>query len=248
MARRIIIKGPDIPKDSGSGVKIGDRTLEEFIAEEESREIGEVLTPERKPVYHKGYDKHLAYKESSGHTRIYTRREINAENWEKIMENQKTIEGVIAALLLSGREVTGRELQNNCVRQLSITKKKYSTRSTYLFHKTDFGKFITSRRDGKGAVYKLVPAALDCKPEELLFFIYKGNDEARNKVLEHHKGLAAYLEPKEKKKEEVTTKDLTPTTRDTGKFIRNVVSEAIAQELGVNVKVSGRVEIVFKLG
>ena len=67
-------------------------------------------------------------------------------------------------------------------------------------------------------------------------------------MLEHHKGLAAYLEPKEKKKEEVTTKHLTPTTRDTGKFIRNVVSEAIAQELGVNVKVSGRVEIVFKLG
>lgn len=249
MGRRIIVKGGELPdQKSGSGVTIGEHTLEEFVAEEESKEIGEVLTPDRRPVYHKGYDKHLAYRESSGHTRIYTRREINAENWEKIMESQKTVDGIVASLLLSGREVTGRELQENCIRQLNIPKKKYSMRSTYLFHKTDFGKFITSRRDGKGATYKLVPAALECKPEELLYFVHKSNIEAREKVLEHNKGLAAYLDPDEKEKKAESKDNLLAKEETVKKAMTSAVAEAISQSLGVNVNVSGRIDIVFKLG
>ena len=250
MGKRIIIRGGELPeKSSGSGVKVGDHTLEEFVAEEEAKEMGEVLTPDKGSAYHKGYDKHLPRKESNGPTRVYTRREINQMEWEKMMESQKSIEGVIAALLLSGREVTGKELQNNCVRQLNITKKQYSTRSTYLYHKTDFGKFIESRRDGKGASYKLVPAALECKPEELMFFIHKSNVEARNKVLEHHKGLAAYLESdvkekkakaKEKSLEKNDEKEVKGSSLSTG------LSEVISNVLGVNVNVSGRIEIVFK--
>jgi hypothetical protein len=171
-------------------------------------------------------------------------------NWEKIMENQKTIEGVITSLLLSGREVTGRELQNNCMRQLNVTKKKYSQRSTYMFHKTDLGKFIVSRRDGKGASYKLVAAALECKVDELVIFVYKGNKEGRAAVLEHHKGLAPYLEEKaEEKKDEASdklSKKKEKQEKSTSDGIATAINNVVSQELGVNVSVDGRIEIVFK--
>ena len=246
MAQRKIIRGGELPKTSGSGVTIGDHSLEEFVADEEAKEFGETLVPDNLATYHKSHPKYAEQKGHRGPTRVYTRREINAMEWEKIMEAQKNIEGVIAALLLSGREVTGREIQNNAIRQLNITKKKYSQRSTYLFHKTDFGKFITSRRDGKGACYKLVPAALECKVEELLFFVHKSNPEARKKVLEHHKGLSAYLEPDVKEKKEEAKEKFLVSSQDKKPDIVDTINSAVAQELGVNVNVQGRVEIVFK--
>jgi len=249
------LKGGELKQSpSKSGVTIsGNKTLEEFIAEEEAKELGEVLTPDNLPSYHKARPKYSEQKEPNGTTRILTRREINAEQWEKIMESQKSIEGVIAALLLSGREVTGREIQNNCVRQLGITKKKYSQRSTYLYHKTDFGKFIISRRSGKGASYKLVPAALECKPEELLYFVYKGNHKSRELVLEHHKGLKPYLEEKPKRTHEELLEEAKEKFKKAkeGKLqsstkISTAIGDVVSQELGVKVSVSGRVEVIFK--
>ena len=243
------LKGGELRRSpSKSGVTIsGTKTLEEFVAEEEAKELGEVLTPDNVASYHKARPRYEEQKESNGVTRILTRREINAENWEKIMENEKTIEGIIAALLLSGREVSGREIQENCIRRLGITKKKYSQRSTYLYHKTDFGKLIESRRDGKGASYKLVPAALECKPEELLFFVFKSNRKARESVLEHHKGLQAYLEEDEKGQDPVVNdEDKEEVEKPIASTMTSAVEQVMSQALGVNVVVKGRVEIVFK--
>ena len=253
MEKRTIVKGGELPRPlSGSGITVGDETLEEIVAEEESKEIAEEMTPENLALYRKNRSRIKAHKESNGPTRILTRREINAENWEKTMEQQKTIEGVIASLLLSGREVTGREMQNNCVRQIQgVTKKLYSQRSTYLYHKTDFGKFVVSRRDGKGAAYKLVAAALECKVEELLRFVYKGDKKGRETILDHHKGLRPYLEsPAKEKKAEDRAKEKAkkpePPSKETSIGIATAIRDVVAQELGVNVSVSGRVEIVFK--
>jgi hypothetical protein len=246
------LKGGDLPPPrSGSAVTVGDKTLEEYVDEQEGREFKDRLTPDNVIPYHKNRARYADHKEPTDPARVLTRREINAENWEKIMENQKTVDGVITALLLSGREVSGRELMNNCVRQINgLTKKKYSTRSTYLFHKTDFGKFIQSRRSGKGATYKFVAAALECKPEELMYFIYKDRKEAREQVLEHHVGLKPYLEdPAPKSKDPVKPKTTTPQlSQPPVDNVVEVVREAIGKALGVEVKVSGRVEIVFKLG
>jgi len=256
MGKRIIVRGGELPpSQSKSRVTVGDKTLEELLAEEEAKEMGDQLIPDNVIPYHKSRARYQESKESNGPTRVLTRREINAENWEKNMENQKTMEGVIATLLLSGREVTGREIQNNCVRQLNITKKLYSQRSTYLYHKTDFGKFIESRRDGKGAAYKLVAAAMECKPEELVHFVYKGNKKARETILEHHKGLRPYLESpeKEKKKEAIVKKAkekfgkaIDSHDDNESSNIADAISNVVAQELGVNVSVMGRVEVVFK--
>lgn len=251
MGRRIVVKGGDLTKPlSGSAVTLDGRTLEEYLDEEEGKELKEKMTPENLALYRKNRARLKEHKESNGTTRILTRREINAENWEKDMENQKTIEGVIASLLLSGREVSGSELQNNSMRQLGIPKKEYTGRSTYLFNKTDFGKFIEKRRGGKGFSRKLVPAALELKVEELMHFVYKGNPKGREMILEHHKGLRPYLESNKAK-----VSDLLEETKEKFKKIKDArtdgiataISKAVSQELGVKVSVTGRVEIVFKL-
>jgi hypothetical protein len=243
------LEGGELSKPiSGSGIIIGgEKTLEELLAEEEAREMGETLVPDNLASYHKTYAKHKERRESNGPARVLTRREINAEQWEKNMENAKTIEGVIAASLLSGREVSGKELQNNCLRRINgLTKKKYSTRSTYLFHKTDFGKLIESRREARGRSYKLVSAALELKPEELLQFVYK--TKARDVIVEHHKGLRPYLE--EVKKEKVN-----PEKVEHGGVVENKPEETSARAkiqsivpstLGVNIFVSGKVEVIFR--
>lgn len=265
MAKRIKIRGGELEKPrSKSAITIGKQSLEEFIADEESKEIGDTLTPDNLAPYHKSRSRYATNKGQSGHTRIYTRREINAMTWEKLLEDQKTIEGVIASILLSGKEVSGTEIQNTCVRHLNISKKRYSTRSTYLYNKTDFGKFIESRRDAKGRCFKFVPAALDCKPGELMHFVYKGNAKARATVLEHHKGLSAYLvEAKSKEKRERTKEELAEVKKkmeemrikkalkkeakeENAKSLSAAINDVVSQTLGVNVSVGGRIEIVFK--
>jgi hypothetical protein len=268
MTRRKIIRGGELPERiSGSGVTIDETTtLEEFVAEEEAKEIGEALVPDNLVTYHKSRARYVDTSKKKGHVRVYTRREINVMNWEKLMENQKNIEGVIAAVLLSGQEMSGSEIQEACMKQLGVTKRQYSTRSTYLYNKTDFGKFIESRRDAKGKCFKLVPAALDCKPGELMHFVYKGSDKAREVVLEHHKGLIPYLEPEKPKEEDVESKlaekreklkEKMATMRaskekkrkkenSNSNGLTEVINDVVAQELGVNVSVAGRIEIVFK--
>jgi hypothetical protein len=87
-----------------------------------------------------------------------------------------------------------------------------------------------------------------------MIFIYKGNDSAREKVLEHHKGLRPYLEEKPKKdrreldlleaaKEKFKeAKEKKESTASTNTSIRPVVPSS----LGVNIVVSGKVEVVFR--
>ena len=253
------MKGGELERPrSGSAITIeGNQTLEEFVSEQEAKELGEQLTPDTRGTYHKSRARHSEYKEPSGSGRILTRREINAENWEAMVMNEKTIDGVITSLLLSGREVSGKELMNNCLQQVTgANKKKYSTRSTYLFHKTDWGKFVENRRSAKGRAYKFVAAALECKPEELLVFMYKGSPKARETILEHHKGLRPYLEDTKKKESEEDMKKrmaglrekraLKKKEREAPNSLSTVITNTVTERLGVDVSVGGRIEIVFK--
>lgn len=165
------------------------------------------------------------------------------------MEHEKTMEGVMAALLLSGREVPGVELMNNCMRRLNVVKKKYSQRSSYLFSKTDFGRFVVKRREGKGTAYKLVPAALELKVEELMHFVYKGNKKGREAILEHHKGLRPYLEVEKPIEPDPPNSDEDTASDEPAKaapIMTNLIENAISQALGVNVIVKGRIDIVFR--
>jgi hypothetical protein len=119
----------------------------------------------------------------------------------------------------------------------------------YLMTKTDLGKVIERRHEGKGKAYKLVTAALDCRPEELATFAYKS--KARDKVLAHHKALKPYLQADESEaKPELTHKakaDLADLGRP-GREITGILETALSETLGVNVTVSGCIEIKFTFG
>jgi len=266
-------KGGELPRPpSASGILIGGNvTLEEHIFLEEAKELGEELTPDNVKPYHKTKMKYKEHKESNNPGRILTRREINEEQWERIIMSQTTIDGAIIGALLSGREMSGTELRDAVLQAIpGSTPKQYSTRSTYIFHKTDFGRFIKSRRSAKGRMFKLVTAALDCTVEDLIPFIYKTQVDERTAILNKHIALQPFLQENDSEEIEENTeseKQIKPEepkiepkdvnvedseiVKDTEVSVNNAIKNAItnvSNSLGINVTVNGKVEIVFKWG
>jgi len=245
-------KGGSIPScESASGIMVGDKTLEEHIDEEEAKEVKEVLESEPVNPYHKGRVRHIPYREPNSVGRVWTRREVNKLTWGKRMMNAKSIDEAVVAILLSGREVTGSEIRDDIMKHVpGASNKKYAQRMNYLMTKTDLGKLVERRSEGKGKAYKLVSAALDCRPEELAYFAYK-NVTAREKVLEHHKGLIAYIqtdEPDPKTQPDPPKKDDLGRLTPPGPGLTGILETALSESLGVNVNVSGCIEIKFTFG
>jgi hypothetical protein len=265
------LKGGELSQsESASKITVGGQTVEEWVAIKEARELGEELVPDNVIPYRKVRLKHKETTESSSFGRILTRREINEEQWEKIMEKQKTIEGVIIAALLSGREMSGTQLKDLVLKELPAKiQKDYQSRASYIFRKTDFGKFIVDRPEGSGKAFKLIPAALDCTVEELTSFLYLDNKRMaiRKKVLEKHQGLQPYLGPhdpptKGKKiieeweekpgvgpesgPEEESKAPKLKKLEDFEVAAKNAIQSTIPNPFGVNVFITGKVEIVFR--
>lgn len=186
-----------------SGIMVNGQPLEAILAKETAVKLSAALLPENIVPYTKPLIKYI-HKESDGATRVLTRREINLETWEKTMYNQDTIDGIVASILLSGREATTGELRSMCIKQLDVSKAKFQQRISYLMNKTDFGKFVERRREGRGSAYKLVPATLELKSEELLAFVYKGNSRERAIILSQHKGLIPYFSDEEQPASTIT--------------------------------------------
>lgn len=261
----------ELKKDSASGVTIDGKTLEEILAEEEAKELGEQLAPDSKSPYHKTRVRHKEHKEKNSTGEIWSRKKINAYTWEKMVMQAKSIDLTIISALLSGDEVSGTMLGDLVMKSQGVQRRQYYVRMTHLLHKTDLGKLIVDRPAGKGKVFKLVTAALDCKPEELAVFIYKDLDP-RKEILERYKALRPYVEeepkieteekvadeteldvketPEEKSEEEKveTWENVTEIDKPITTMVNKVIQEAVSQALGINVTVSGRVEVVFKFG
>ena len=265
------MKGGELPpSESASKITVGGQTVEEWVAIKEARELGEELVPDNVIPYRKVRLKHKETTESSSFGRILTRREINEEQWEKIMEKQKTIEGVVISALLSGTEMSGTQLKDLVLKELPAKiQKDYQSRASYIFCKTDFGKFIVDRPEGGGKAFKLIPAALDCTVEELTSFLYLDNKRMaiRKKVLEKHQGLQPYLVPRKPARkgkkiieewEERSGVGLDPGPKaksklpkqkqleDTELAAKNAIQGIIQNPLGLNVTITGKVEIVFR--
>jgi hypothetical protein len=258
------LKGGELdPSPSKSRITVGGQTIEEYVAIKEARELGEELVPDNVKPYHKTRLKHQETKGSSSFGRILTRREINEEQWEKIMEAQKTIDEVIITSLLSGKEMSGNQLREAVIKHIpDTTPKSYSTRSSYIYHKTDLGKLIKCRRSAKGMAYKFVPAALDCTVEELAPFLYKGEMEKRQAILDRHIGLKPYLKPnapstKGKKIIEPWEEKAGPgpgtiepekqkKLEDFEVEAKHAIQNVMPNPLSLNVNIIGKVEIVFR--
>lgn len=259
-----------IPKLSASGVTIGgSKTLEQFLAEqEEKEETNEYVSGSKQPLYLKPRSRIATImKRKGGVVRIYSRREINIEHWKEHLMNLKSsnlsktakLDRAILQILLSGKEIIGKDLAALVLQALPGTSKKsYDIRASHLTRQTDLSKLIEIRRIGNNNCFKLVTPALDLRVEELHTFAYK-NMQNREEVLRSHKGLRPYFEPEKKTPIQTPDKDkIEPepqpdepdlsTTEKINAGLNNVLEQAISTALGIEVNVSGRVEIVFKLG
>jgi hypothetical protein len=257
MSKEGVMADRELFKKSGSGIRIryagqeSIKTLEEIVAEEKTKEDVDKIKPDpvvlhpkpRVPIYpgEKGY---------KGSARIYSRREINQLKWKEFVMDATTIDECIATLLLGGQEMSGPEMRAELARVgKTFDKAKFTQRFSFIQHKTDFGKLVSSRREGKGRMFKLVTPALDLTPKELATFVYKHT--GKGEVLEKHPALKVYFEDQEKPD---PTEPQPGHKADMGDLVQgngplNGALEAVlSQELGVKVEVSGRVEVVFKLG
>ena len=255
----------EISKISGSGVTIGgNKTLEEWIDEEKDKETSEEILTKHTPLYNRPTGKFNSHKKGrSGAVRTFSRREINKGHWKEIiMEVNKSnltktakMDQAILTVLLSGKEVSGVVMRNTVLKALpEAIKKSYDIRCTHLTKKTDLAKVLEIKRHGNTNNYRLVTAALDLTAEELHVFAYKRSYK-RAEVLEKHKALQPYF-PDEEKVEPVKKQKAKPFDPGTDVELESAlktdlskkIEEALSSALGINVNVSGRIEIVFKIG
>ena len=263
-----------IPKLSGSGITIGgSKTLEQFIAEQEAKEESdEYFSEGRKPLYVKPRSRiEKIMKKKGGVVRIYSRREININHWKEHLMNLQSsklsqtakLDRAILQILLSGKEIIGRDLATLVMEALpEITKKSYDIRASHLTRQTDLSKLVEIRKVGNNNCFKLVTPALDLTVEELHVFAYK-SWQKRHEVLEKYKSLRPYFEEEKPSTQIEVTRELDteeiqpdkePEMPDLSRSekihteINDVIGQAISKALGIEVNVSGRVEFVFKLG
>ena len=257
----------DIEKVCHSGITVEGVPLGKYLAEEEAEQEAKDYADDKHKLYHKSKVKILPMKQKSSTTRTWTRKEINQKRWKELLmdvdktgvETRVKIDRAVLQVFLSGQEVHGRDLKALVLEAVpTTTDKSFSIRTSHLTRKTDLGKLIEVRRLGTGNCYKLVTAALDLTIDELYTFVYK-DMKKREAVLERHKALRPYFE-----EAETTTDPITPDEPEPSSEVQDepdlsnasklpqwnklTVEKVLSQALGVNVNISGRVEIVFKFG
>lgn len=220
------IKGGELARRAGaSGITVNGRPLEEVLSDETSDRLTRTLIDKGISAYHKCGPHYKERKEPPGVAKIYTQREINEIEWEKLMTSQDTVEGIFAALLLSGQEVSSTDVRSKCMEILDCKQSFWQQRFSYIINKTDFGKLLIRRKIKRTGVFRLVPAAFDLTVKELKAFVYKDNKSVRSVILSEHKGLHPYLE------------DKAPAST-----ITSEPQHSVPQTLDVNVKI----EVTFK--
>lgn len=264
----------DLKKESGSGIRFISAegevdTLEGHLDEEEKKEKAEDLHRSiGVPVYKYKYPLKNKDKGDKPHkrestTKIYSREEINSMQWEQVMQSAASrhdLTGVIIGALLSGRSFTVEDMYKEVNRIYpSAVESKVKARFFSLYSKSPLRHLLESKRLGDGSLaktHRLRGIGRDMTPEELNVLYYgKSKPEDTAILFEVHPELKSIIQEGEKgsSDEEETT---TPTKevkrpesfpmQDISNGIKNAVKDTI-ESLGVNVNVSGRVEIVFKI-
>jgi hypothetical protein len=262
----------DIKKESGSGIRYISAegkvdTLEGHLDEEEKQEKGADLRESiGVPIYKYKYPIREKDKGDKPHkrestTKIYSRQEINDMQWEQVMQSSASrhdLTGVIIGALLSGRNFTVEDMVKEVNRIYpSAVESKIKARFFSLYSKSPLRHLLDTKKVGDGTLaktHRLKAVGRELTPEEL-DVIYYGRSKAEDLTIlyEVHPELKSIIEEGEK---ETGNEESTHTAnvrvqpeefpmQEISDGIRNAVKTSI-ESLGVNVNVSGRVEIVFK--
>jgi len=247
----------EIEKKSPSGITIEGEPLERYVETEKAKELLDEVqsdVSEKVALYHKGRTRVPEQKHPNGRVKCLTRREINLQYGERLLMESTKLDDAIMRVLLLGDRSAGTHIWNMVKEVLPDTvKKDYDSRMSYFVRKTDLKHLITVIKVGNNNVYELVEAARGLSPGELLAFSAKSKKALaeRAALLYQHEGLQIYFQPPDTPTAppdtgidtEVKAQDLPPSTA-----LEGAISQAITKALGVKVEVSGRIEIVFKLG
>lgn len=225
-----------IPKLSGSGITIdGQKTLEEYIDEEEekerNREVEEHRNEEtgvirRRTIYRGGVKvRHEDHKERNARTKHLTARQIRKEYGLMAKPFETQAENAIWAVIEKGPiNVAGihKEIEwSSAPNSLSALMKTVWDR---------LGEDIFDRYKAPGESG----------------FTYQVRDKVDISVesaIQKYKARASRAYQKKRAEKKAEKKVTVPTD---GFDIREVVEERLSNQLGMEVKVSGRVEVVFR--
>lgn len=227
-----------IPKLSGSGVTIdGTKTLEEWLDEEEERqdrENNEARAREtRRSIYRgKGPNLRFEVKERSGRTRHLTAREIRREYGIMSKPFETTVENIIWVIMEKhpikvkeiAKEIGWEKPLNTLSAQIKTVWDRLGTEAQIIDRYKEPGDMAYTYTVREG-VSLSTEAAIQK---------YKVTPDPRYKKKKAEKLLA-------KEKGMMDAEEL-----NTNGPIERAVAETVSNQLGMKVKVSGRVEVVFR--
>jgi len=249
----------ELRKESLSGITIAGKTLEEVISREEANELGEMLKPDF--VYPYSGKPRIRYRDTAekhSPVRRLTRREINKWAWKEARNSKErkrtmdtaNIDEAIATILLSGEEVSGATIMDHLTQRFSIDRRNAGVRVSWLFNSTDIKCFLNRRKEGNSSMYSLKSAVLDLTPKELALFAYK-TSPLRKEVLANHIALSPLLEtgrPVRSRAKSSSRKSGNLKSLESPQMLATSLEQTLSEALGVPVTVSGKIEIVFRLG
>ena len=195
---------PRFTMQSGSGITIGDKTLEEWIDEEEEREslaqANEVihLGTSKRDHYRKQKSRRPTKKQRNGVVRKWSQYEINIRDKENLMQKvESTTEAIMLKFISSEDHLTVAELTNyarTACQKPDLTRSSLASVMTTL-KRSDVGYFIEGDNDpdGKGYLYWFVPEARNMTFEQVRAVYRKNNPDGLDNVVKSIPALEKYI-------------------------------------------------------
>lgn len=204
MSEKKAVDDPTIKKESGSGITVGDKTLEEYVDEQEkleSLEQSEEIRKQgesRKTHYHEPRPKYKPTKQRHGRVRRWSQFEINVRERSNLMAQvQSTVEAMIVKLISSEERMTIKDLTEFAVKALEkpdLTPSSTASVMTAL-KRSDLGYFIEGDNDpdSKGMVYWFAPEARNLTFKQAYAVYSKKTPDGLTNVVNSMPQLEKYL-------------------------------------------------------
>jgi hypothetical protein len=222
----------EIEKLSGSGITIdGEKTLEEFLDEEEAKALSEGVELEsrevRRSLYRGKGIRWESEKGRSGRTRFFTDREIRKEYGIMAKPFQTTVENIIWAIFHK-QPITVKQIAKEINWEKSISS--LSAQMKGIWDRLGVEAQIIDRKPVKGG-------------PGFTYFVRDGVDMTDEAAIQKYKATPDPRSKKSKKNNRI--KEMLEISEEVSP-IEKVISETISNKLGVKVEVTGHVEVVFR--
>ena len=265
--KRSVTDDPTIKKESGSGIKVGEQTLEEWIDEQEALEHAEGTEQVRKQGeskqihYHHKKEKFKPLKQRHGRVRRWSQFEINQRERSKLMAQvESVLEAVLVKLISSEEKMSVVDLTEFAKKSLNkpeLTPSSVASVVTAL-KRSEMGYFLDGDNapEGKGMIYWLVPEAKNMTFAQAKAVYLKNNKDGVENVVKSIPTLEKYVsrgnkwigvdtrpdsfkKARRKKTEVESTEDTGKQLKDTVDGVKSTVDELSEVNSTLNKAIEG---------